>query len=287
MAAYVGRELRKNIESLMKRHRLRPLHRLGQHFLVDESAVRKFTEQIAPGALVYEIGCGLGSLTIPLAHRASYLLCSELDERLARILKEELKALGLVNVDIVIADALKFETSTRSHAVVSNTPFNISSRLIVELCRDRGLLYAVLGVQQEVGLRLLAKSGEKDFGRLSVIAQLCFQISKLFQIPPRAFIPKPEVATLVVRLTPKHTLSEEELSAIEELTRRLFSLRNKKVAKALKETFRLGDVETQRLLSQCEISHDQRVYELAPEQFLRMIREAHLISYSPSTLSEL
>lgn len=271
-------DLRASVARLVKQHGLKPSRKLGQHFLVDERAVNGFVNAVDPCEFVYEIGCGLGSLTIPLAFRASYLLCSELDERLARILKNEVESRGLANVDIVTADAMRFEIGPRAHVVVSNTPFGISSQLIVKLCRDKGLLYAVLGVQNEVGLRLLAKPRESSYGRLSVIAQLCFDITKLFKIPSQAFVPRPEVSTIVLRLVPKRSLKEEELASVEELTRRLFSLRKKKVSGALKKAFNLSDEGVRRLLAQCGIDQDKRVYELTPSQFLRISREASLAS---------
>lgn len=261
------------VMKLIKQYGLKPSRRLGQHFLVSRRAVERFVDSVDQGMLVYEVGCGLGSLTIPLAQRASYLVCCELDERLARILSAELRVLELTNVDIVVADALRFELSDEPHVVVSNTPFNISSRLVVQLCRDKGLLYAVLGVQKEVGNRLLARPGEGDYGRLSVIAQLCYQMKKLFEIPPSAFLPKPEVTTLVIRMAPKRSLREEELAAVEELTRRVFSMRRKKISRALREALKIGEDEARKLLDRCGVVHDRRVYELQPEQFLRIARE--------------
>lgn len=280
MVESMKESIRVYVTRLIKQYGLKPSRKLGQHFLVDERAVERFVNAVDQCGVVYEIGCGLGSLTIPLAHRASYLFCSELDETLAGILKNEVESRGIANVDIIKADATRFEISKRAHIVVSNTPFNISSRLVVKLCRDEGLLYAVLGVQNEVGLRLLAKPGESSYGRLSVIAQLCFDIVKLFKIPPRAFIPRPEVATLVLRLTPKHSLAEKEIADVELLTRRLFSLRKRKVPGALKEAFNLSDEEIRKLLSRCGVSQDLRVYELTPSQLLRITREGFLELHS-------
>ena len=272
-------DLKTYVRSLLRSYALRPSRKLGQHFLVDERAVRMFVSTVEPGSTAYEIGCGLGSLTIPLAARASYVLCSELDERLARILSSVLEKRGCANVDIVVADALTFQLSASSYIVVSNTPFNISSALIVKLCYEKGLKYAVLGVQRELGLRLLAKPGESDYGRLSVIASLCFKIDKLFGIPATSYLPRPEVGTLVVKMVPSRYVPDDTLHAVEVITRRLFSLRNKRMAKALAEAFGVEGSGLTRLLANCRISPGQRVYETTPEQFLCLALEGLLTGF--------
>ena len=237
---------------------------LGQHLLVDERFAEKFAEAVGVGRVVYEIGCGLGSLTLPLSRVAEYVFCSEVDASLVKILKGCLK--DAVNIDVVLTDAMSFAISGCRHVVVSNTPFYLSSRIISMLCRDVSLDFAVLGVQREVGERILALPGTSEYGRLSVIVQLCFSVEKLFTIPREAYKPKPKVETVVVRLTPRRILKAEEVEAVELFTRAVFPYRRKKLSTGIALGFNLDKEKAREKLTEAGINPEKRVEEVSPEE---------------------
>ena len=58
-------------------------------------------------------------------------------------------------------------------------------------------------MQQEVGARLAAAPGTKDYGILSVLLQYHFAMQKLFTLGPANFYPPPQVTSVVMRLTPR------------------------------------------------------------------------------------
>jgi 16S rRNA (adenine1518-N6/adenine1519-N6)-dimethyltransferase len=264
------RDLRGFLLRMMREHGIRPSRALGQHFLASSSVASRVAGLVEPSSIVYEVGCGLGSLTLFLSKTSQYVACCEIDERLARALLQTIRAEAIPNVDIVVADALSLELSGIPHFVVSNTPFVISSRLVARLCSDRGLLKAVLGVQREVGHRLVARPGSDNYGRLTVLAQLCFEVKTLFEVPPEAYIPRPEVSTIFVELKPRNLVKAEDLANLEEVTRALFSLRRKKLSKALQMGLGVRGAELEALLKSGGLSPEQRVYEVPPEGFLRL-----------------
>lgn len=264
------RDLRNFILEVLREHGIKPSKSLGQHFLVSSRFASRVVELVERWSTVYEVGCGLGSLTLFLSRSTQYVVCCEIDERLARILSQVVEVEAIPNVDVVIADALSLELSKSPHVVVSNTPFVISSKLIAKLCSDKGLLKAILGVQREVGRRLTAKPGSDDYGRLSVLAQLCFEVRPLFDVPPEAYIPVPEVSTTFVELKPRNIVDAEVLSRLEDITKALFSLRRKKLSKALRMGLGVEGDELEILLKGCGLSPEQRVYEIPPEGFLKI-----------------
>lgn len=245
--------------------------RLGQHMLVDEYYARRIVESVSKCRVVYEIGCGLGGLTLPLSEVAEYVFCSEVDGTLISRLK---RCIGRAdNVDIIHADATSLELSRSSHVVVSNTPFYLSSKIIVTLCRDASLVFAILGVQREVAERMLARAGSREYGRLSVVAQLCFNIEKLFIIPRSAYVPRPKVDTAVVKLTPRGVLSNEELEAVEKFTRAVFPYRRKKLSTGLSLGFHTGRETAEKMLLEMGLDPKKRVEEVTPEEVLKIVRE--------------
>jgi 16S rRNA (adenine1518-N6/adenine1519-N6)-dimethyltransferase len=92
----------------------------------------------------------------------------------------------------------------RPLAVVGNLPYQITSPLLFTLMQDiPALAQAVLMMQQEVGARLLASPGTKDYGILSVLGQYHFRVSRLFSLSPGNFFPMPQVDSVVLRLLPE------------------------------------------------------------------------------------
>jgi 16S rRNA (adenine1518-N6/adenine1519-N6)-dimethyltransferase len=57
-------------------------------------------------------------------------------------------------------------------------------------------------LQREVVARMTAEAASADYGRLTVMLQVRFAVTRLFNVPPGAFRPAPEVESAVARLTP-------------------------------------------------------------------------------------
>ena len=68
----------------------RPVHKLGQNFLVDGNIVRKSLElaEVKPGDIVVEVGPGLGTLTTTLLGAGATVYAVEADPRLAQHLRD-------------------------------------------------------------------------------------------------------------------------------------------------------------------------------------------------------
>jgi 16S rRNA (adenine1518-N6/adenine1519-N6)-dimethyltransferase len=193
--------------------------KLGQHFLVDDSAAMRIVEALGDisQSTVLEIGPGRGALTSLLARRARRLIAIELDRVLAAQLRMNF---GLTpNVEIIEGDvlAMDFHTifgpkpgSTRpgmeqapqAVRVVGNLPYFITSDILFRLFSYRQSFETiVLMVQREVADRLVARPGKSDYGVLSATTQLYARVENLFTLPPESFSPPPKVHSSVVRLT--------------------------------------------------------------------------------------
>ena len=198
------------------RPRLNGKPKLGQHFLIDESATQRVVEAMGDISqrTVLEIGPGRGALTALLARRARRVIAVELDRVLSAQLRMNLTA---ENVEIIEGDilAIDFQTlfgpkpgSTRPGLdqnpepvrVVGNIPYFITSDILLRLWENRRYFDTfVLMVQREVADRLAAKPGGSDYGLLSATAQLYGDVRTLFTLPPEAFSPPPKVHSAVVR----------------------------------------------------------------------------------------
>jgi 16S rRNA (adenine1518-N6/adenine1519-N6)-dimethyltransferase len=106
---------------------------------------------------------------------------------------------------------------------------------LFKLLREAAALAgAVLMMQQEVGDRLLARPGTKDYGILSVLMQYSFALERLFRLSPANFYPPPQVSSVVLKLTPANPPPRARDEALfTRLVKAAFGQRRKKLLNAL------------------------------------------------------
>jgi len=178
--------------------------KLGQHFLIRESILRRIAAAVCPelGGTVIEIGPGRGALTRWLLERADRVVAIELDAGLAEYLRKRLP--NRPKLEIVHADVLNTDLSQWGPAAVAgNLPYYITSPILEKILRlGNQLRSSVVLVQREVAARLTAQPGSRDYGFLTVAANTFAHPELLFPVPAAAFRPAPKVESAAVRLTP-------------------------------------------------------------------------------------
>jgi len=179
--------------------------KLGQNFLIDAQAAQRIAAALGElaGRTVVEIGPGRGAITGTLAARAGRVVAIELDRALAAGLREQFEP---GRVTVVEQDVLQFDFASAAREagerlrMAGNLPFYITSPILLKLAASHAALdLAVLTVQREVADRVTAKPGTRDYGLLSVTAQMYGMVGQLFTLPPSAFSPPPQVHSTVIR----------------------------------------------------------------------------------------
>ena len=239
MAHRAGRTgLPVNAPALLRQFGIRPDKRLGQNFLVDESALQKIVEiaAISREEAVLEVGPGLGGLTCHLAAQACRVVAVELDDRLIPILRQVLTSFSnvqLIQGDILAQNPAKlFDES--GYLVVANIPYYITSILIRHLLESsQNPSRVVLTVQQEVAERICAQPGKLSLLALSV--QVYGQPQLRARIPAGAFYPAPQVDSAVVRvdLYKNPLIPAAQLDVFFRLSKAGFSQKRKTLGNAL------------------------------------------------------
>ncbi|MEE4144110.1 MAG: 16S rRNA (adenine(1518)-N(6)/adenine(1519)-N(6))-dimethyltransferase RsmA [Halieaceae bacterium] len=261
----------------MSKHQHQARKRFGQNFLRDGGVINSILRAInpLPEQHLVEIGPGQGALTEQLSASGCQLDVIELDRDLVPVLL----AAFSVNPRFRLhsADALKFDfTSLVQGAeqlrVVGNLPYNISTPLIFKLLENTAIIQDMhFMLQLEVVDRLAATPGNKDWGRLGIMAQYHCEVDKLFEVPPEAFNPRPKVQSAIVRLAPR-TVSPWpacDTQLLRQVVQASFGQRRKTLRNNLK-----GLIDTTRLES-LGIDPGARAETLTIPQFIEITTAIH------------
>jgi 16S rRNA (adenine1518-N6/adenine1519-N6)-dimethyltransferase len=251
---------------------------LGQNFLVHKGTLETIVRlcRIAPEDRVIELGVGLGALTRELAKAASRVIGIEIDRRLISWLSENGRMPA--NVEIRACDMLDASFADLAEElggpvkVVGNLPYNISSQIVFRLLKERRHIdWAVLMFQKEVALRLLSRSGSRDYGILSVVTGYCADLKRLMDVPPGLFRPRPKVVSTLVRLDFRPPVSAaRDFDFFVETVRKAFQQRRKKLANALKGFAGLKQNDLAHAIDVCGVDGTSRAEDLNIEQFVSL-----------------
>ena len=226
---------------ILQRFGLHMSKRLGQNFLIDAGIVQGIVDaaDIQPGDKVLEIGPGIGTLTQALCEAKADVTCVELDKRLPEILSHTLEAYD--NVRIIQGDILKVNIveimGSGPFKVVANLPYYITTPIIMALLEKHlPITDIVVMVQKEVAQRMAANPGSKTYGALSVAVQ-DYTIPKIaLYVPPRSFMPPPEVDSVVVncKVRPQPAVDLIDEKMFFRVVKAAFGQRRKTLNNALK-----------------------------------------------------
>ncbi len=216
----------------------------GQNFLIDSNITNKIANVIKDKAnsLVIEIGCGDGRLTKQLCTYYDKVLCYEIDEEVIPYLKDNLKTFN--NYNVILGDFLKRDVNSDIKSfkydklyVVANLPYYITTPIIEKIISSNiNPDILVFMVQKEVGDRLSAKVGTKEYSSLSVYLNYYYDIKKEFIVKRNCFLPSPNVDSVVVSFKKKDKMLEVyDEKLFFKLVRDSFKFKRKNIRNNLKE----------------------------------------------------
>lgn len=277
--------MRKNSRSLYQPKRILlpdkifPRKSLGQNFITDLRVLDRMCEiaRLTKNDEVLEIGAGLGTLTAFLAESAKRVVAIEMDKRLFAKLNASLH--HLPNLELIMGDVLRINFrglfTGNETKVISNLPYSISSPILIKLLENRDIFsLLVIMIQREVGERITAGPGGRDYGSISVLLQTFFDISIELIVPPEAFWPKPKVDSVVLKLNPLGNPRTEipDVELFKKIVRASFSSRRKILANSLCSLAPKDEVE--EILKSAGIDRKRRAETLSIEEFGRLTEEA-------------
>ena len=283
---------------------------LSQNFLHDANQLRRIVEaaELEKTDKILEIGPGLGPLTELLLENAGEVLAIEKDARLVEFLRERfnvgqasslspsrkksetgrMPVLHLLHADALeflkVGQASSLSSENKSETgrmpvpldwhdwkLVANLPYSVASTIFVELAQSpKRPERMVATLQLEVAHRLMAKAGDEDYGVLTLLLQLDYELRDWFKIPAGCFFPAPDVdSACVVLIRRAHPLlPENQHAAFVKIVKRAFSQRRKMMLKLLREDWPAEKLE--RAFKKLQLSPQIRAEAVSLEQFVAL-----------------
>jgi len=228
------------VRALLEKIGVRPGKSMGQNFLIDANILDILITiaDLQPEDRVLEVGPGLGVLTEQLLAKAAHLTAVEKDVKLYSYVNERFA--GQSKLKLLHGDALRMNLNEMLESgitkIISNLPYSIGSRFIVDaLGCDTQPERMVFTLQREVALRLVAKPSCKDYGVMTVLAQLEHEVSIEKHIRPGSFHPEPEVLSSIMLFKRRETALApiHDRRAFREFIKACFAQRRKKLINTL------------------------------------------------------
>jgi 16S rRNA (adenine1518-N6/adenine1519-N6)-dimethyltransferase len=265
-----------------KRSNFRPRKQFGQHWLRDETILDEIiaAAELKTSDRILEIGTGTGVLTTRLLSEVGALVSVEIDRDLCKKIVKDfsdrdnfLLAQGdFLELDLaeLLQDFPKFQNPNK---VVANIPYNITAPIIEKLLgkiatsTPQQYESIVLLVQKEVGERLVAVPGSKAFGALSIRVQYLANCELIYDVPAKAFYPRPKVDSVVIKLCPR--LIDNPANnprQLETLIKLGFASRRKMLRNNLKSVIDMDNLN--QLLEKLNLNPQCRAEDLSLENWI-------------------
>ncbi|MGP1586986.1 MAG: 16S rRNA (adenine(1518)-N(6)/adenine(1519)-N(6))-dimethyltransferase RsmA [Treponemataceae bacterium] len=250
--------------------------KFGQNFLINSNARLKLADSLEmdENTFVWEVGPGLGALTVELLKKSSGVTAFEIDRGFAEFLKQEVSPefpgkLKIVEGDFIKTWKTEIKNSNFPQRFFGNLPYNVAALIIADLISNLVRFeIAVVTVQKEVAQRMCAKSGSKDYSSFSVLCQWAYDVKPVLDLSGGSFWPKPNVDSRAVKLIKKPDFPCCKDPAIFlSLIRILFSCRRKTIKNNL-NIYTKNSVLTEKILLKSDIYSQIRAEKLNVEQLL-------------------
>ena len=237
---------------------IHPRGKLGQNFLIDLNLLHLLHESadLDKNDVVLEVGTGTGSLTGAMSQEAGCVVTFEVDSVMHEMAKQE--HWDKDNIRFLFADILENKNRLNRHVLeivreelarsperrfklCANLPYQIATPLMSNLLLTDIPPYSMtVTIQKEVGDRIVARPGTKDYGALAVWMQAQCDCRILRIMPPSVFWPRPKVDSAIVQVIYNQQKRKKipNLQYFHEFVRALFFHRRKFIRSVLCSAFK-------------------------------------------------
>jgi len=204
-----------------------PKKSLSQNFLIDKNISKKIVDLTdVKGNYILEIGPGYGFLTDSiLAKNPKKIYLIEKDYNLKMILIKKYKnnkKVHIIGDDILLTSLNKY----KKLIIISNLPYNISSKIILYLFSFKENIYEMIFmIQKEMSLKFdynLPKMNKYKF-----LTRVVSNYTRCFDVSSKVFFPIPKVKSAIVKF--KFNKKSVDLNKANYFSTKIFKNVRKKI----------------------------------------------------------
>ena len=255
---------------------IKPKKSLGQNFLIDQNIINLIINSVSikKNDILLEVGPGTGNLTEKiLLKKPKKIIVVEKDKGLTKKLLEKFNnKIEIINDDILKINEEKLLEN--KIIVFGNLPYNISTQILAKWIKLKNLNFIykklILMFQKEVADRILASTGEKQYGRLSILSAWRMNVTKIKEVSPNSFYPSPKVKSTILLFEPKKNFFQiKNPKNLEFVTSTFFGQKRKMIKKPLKTIFNNID----KISNKLKINTNERPQNLSPYVYFQICKE--------------
>lgn len=255
---------KKQVQQFLKENKFRPIKKLGQNFLINQDTIYKIVHRVQKYSPPFvEVGPGPGSLSRHFENKKKQVLLIEKDKKLANYWRQN-------KWNVICADVLKlkWENLPKTMTLFGNLPYEIAGTLIVKSClHQKQIPNMILTMQKELAQRASASPQSKNYGLLSIMSHVFWNMELIANIPKTDFYPIPKVDGRVLEFQAKKRNHLLEPSSFLKFVKQCFSFKRKMLFKQIS----CNSVETaKKTLMNLNLSATCRAEELSPNQFVQL-----------------
>ena len=288
------------LKQILKKRGIVLNKRFGQNILIDQNILLSIPDiaELKDSDVVLEIGTGTGGLTRLLAEKSRHVFTVEVDKGLFELSTDILRYYK--NVTVLNADILKtkhelnpeiislisgwLKNSGQTHMkIVSNLPYNISTPVIINFLESKlPVVSMILTLQREITDRLKAIPGTREYGILSIIAQLFSDVKVVRTLPPEVFWPRPDVYSAIVRIIvnrEKYADRMPDYSTFRKVIWAIFTSRRKTLLNSLEYLgLHVSRESLKKVIDEVHLNERIRGEVLSIEQLLQLTEKIYKLS---------
>jgi 16S rRNA (adenine1518-N6/adenine1519-N6)-dimethyltransferase len=270
----------REIEQTLRNLGIKLKKRWGQNYLINRGLREKIVSILdpRPDEVVWEIGPGLGAMTVLLIERSCSLFLFEIDWKIIQYLESRFTRRS--HLRIIAGDVVRTWKDARRQfglpdRVIGNLPYNSASAIVASFA-DEGFLprTMVFTVQRELARRISDPPGSKNYSAFSVLCQSTYRVKLHGEVSPGSFYPRPRVVSSVVELQPKQKSSKSlDRRLFSALIRASFSSRRKTLKNNLLKSPLLADYDRELILRAAqkeEFDLNKRGEVFTPSDYTRL-----------------
>ncbi len=277
---------------LLSQHNIRPRKELGQNFLIDRNVRNKILSyiEINKDDIVIEIGPGQGALTGVLGEKAAAVYAFEKDEKLAEILQQRISTLPEIKIikkDFLDIDEIFFRSIKKPVKIVGNLPYYAVSPILFKLLDIRHHWNtALVMMPEDVAARIVAKSGDKNFGLMAFLFSLLTRSSVCYRMRGSAFYPEPEITSVVMKISvlDKPAVEIRNQKDFWRTVPKLFIQKRKTILNVLRNSFHISRETASSILKKSGIRPEMRSHQIEISSLIELVE--NITQATPLDLAE-